>query len=603
MNKVHSPLCLLLTGALVIGCVEQSVAFNDAASDIQIIEAAGKVDSVTVYRGQALVTRRVEFGGAAGLKELIVTDLPAHAVATSLHAEAAPGVLIRSVRYRERPVPVDVRGEVEQLEQQITSLRDDLARAENQARSVAQRSAYLDRLEQFSGDGAMKDLSHGVLDAASLKELSAYLFEQRDALAQESMEITFMQRDLKAQIDLLQRELRTLGARSTRTAREAVILVDAQRAGNAHVDLFYLVDRATWTPSYTVRGDLRQSQVLIEYFASIEQTSGEDWSNVNMTLSTATPSLVSRAPVLTALQVQLQPMAAAPPAPPAGRRELLMQQRGAERERAAAGGGGGGGGGGGLFGDPGKSFESYDYQMNTIADQMQLLELTGRDRSPREPVVVADEGHSVTYTIAGRTSLPSRSGQQLIQIAATPLAGEFYQVAIPVLTTYVYEEAAVSNRTGHVLLAGPVSTYAGGQFVGHSSFDDTAAGEAMTIGLGINSLVRSERNVLKQDERIQGGNRVVDITYRLTVQNFGDEPAAIRLKDRLPQVRPNEIKLTIVDDGAANGQVRRHVHDAASGILTWDVQVPAGATGADALAVDYTIRLEYDRTMTIAGIR
>ena len=170
------------------------------------------------------------------------------------------------------------------------------------------------------------------------------------------------------------------------------------------------------------------------------------------------------------------------------------------------------------------------------------------------------------------------------------------------LTTYVYEEAVIDNRTGYVLLAGPVSTYADGQFVGHSSFDDTAIGEPMTVGLGINSLVRSERHVLNQDERIQGGNRVVDITFRLTLQNFSDQPMPVRLKDRLPQVRPEEIRLTVLDDGSKHEQVQDHQYDADAGIMSWDVIVPAGATGADALAVDYTIRLEYDRQMTLAGM-
>jgi hypothetical protein len=45
-------------------------------------------------------------------------------------------------------------------------------------------------------------------------------------------------------------------------------------------------------------GALMREPVPVEYNASIEQMSGEDWSDVRMTLSTATPSLVARAPEL-----------------------------------------------------------------------------------------------------------------------------------------------------------------------------------------------------------------------------------------------------------------------------------------------------------------
>ncbi len=606
MNSLNTPLCLFLSAMLIVSCVEQSSASDvAAAAPLEVIETSGNVDHVTVYRGQALVTRRVEFGGDAGLKELVITDLPEYALPTSLHAEAPQGVRIRSVRYRERPVRADVRDEVKQLETKIATLRDELAKAESSAVTIASKSAYLDKLEQFAAAGSIKDLSHGVLNADSLKELSAYLFQQRESLAEENLSVTFTRRDLQNEIELLQRELRTLGARSSRTARETVIIVDSQRGGNTHVDLYYLVNRANWTPSYAVRGDVDGSTLNVEYFASIEQTSGEDWGNVNMTLSTATPSLVARAPMLAALSVKLQPAAAAPPGPPGARSELLAMQRGAERDRAQAADQSSrafsGGGGGSLFGEP-VPHGAHDDKLNMIADQIQLLEYTGGGDLEPELTAPTNEGHSVTYSIAGRTSLPSRSGQQMIQIAAAPLAGEFYKVAIPVLTSYVYEEAVVSNRTGYVLLGGPVATYAGGQFVGHSSFDETAIGENMTVGLGINSLLRSERYVLNQDERVQGGNRVVDITFRLSIQNFGEQPTVIRLKDRLPQVRPNEIKLTIIDDGANHEQVRRHTHDQVDGIMIWDVEVPAAATGAEAISVDYTIRLEYDRQMTIAGM-
>ena len=43
-------------------------------------ETRGVVSAVTVYRGQALVTREVPIGGASGMREVVVTDLPAQVV-------------------------------------------------------------------------------------------------------------------------------------------------------------------------------------------------------------------------------------------------------------------------------------------------------------------------------------------------------------------------------------------------------------------------------------------------------------------------------------------------------------------------------------------
>ena len=71
---------------------------------------------------------------------------------------------------------------------------------------------------------------------------------------------------------------------------------------------------ANWTPSYNVRSDAEQKDVRVEYYASIQQMSGEDWPDVGMTLSTATPSLVAKAPVLMPLTVALMREVATPPA-------------------------------------------------------------------------------------------------------------------------------------------------------------------------------------------------------------------------------------------------------------------------------------------------
>src|ERR1700686_1511857 len=84
----------------------------------------GRLDEVTVYRGQALVTRLVEVPGAAGLREVIVTELPEHVQPASIYAESADGVEVRSVLYRIRPVEQDVREEVRKLDEQIRSVQD-----------------------------------------------------------------------------------------------------------------------------------------------------------------------------------------------------------------------------------------------------------------------------------------------------------------------------------------------------------------------------------------------------------------------------------------------------------------------------------------------
>ena len=556
------------------------------------IETAGTIDAVTVYRGQALITRTVQSTGEGGLRELVVTDLPAQIVPGSLFAEGTGNAEIRSVRYLERPVTQDVREQVREIEGRMRALRDELQTVERRLRSIEEQRAYMAKLEQFAAPTASSDLSKGVLDAAALRELTLFIREQRSELADAQLAQEFQQRDVRAAIEQLQRELNTLGSTSARTAREAVVLINAPGAGDASVQLHYLVNRATWEPSYTVRGNAGQGRIGVEYYASIQQTSGEDWSNVSMTLSTATPSLVALAPRLTALPISLQQQAGPPRDGLMDNRMLITQRAELDRARGQSDFGGGGRSGAAEYG-------RFDDQMNELAGQIQLNEMLGFGDTGHA-AITTNEGLSVSYRLGSRSSLPSRSDRQLIQIASMPMEGDFYKLAIPVLTSYVYDEASTTNRSEHVLLAGPVSTYANGSFVGHSTLSDTTIGEQMKLGFGVNSSFRSDRQLVHQEESVQGGNRVVDVTYRLTIENFSDAPTVIRLLDRLPQVKQNEIKLTILNDGVSgDADVRHHAHDRAEGILRWDVEVPANAIAEHAMVIEYTLRLEYDRQMTI----
>ena len=215
-----------------------------------------------------------------------------------------------------------------------------------------------------------------------------------------------------------------------------------------------------------------------------------------------------------------------------------------------------------------------------------------------------DEGVSVTYQLNGRTTLPSRADQQLIQIASLPMKAEFYKLATPVLTSYVYNEAAVTNTSQMVLLAGPASGYLAGQFVGHGDIPTVAIGENFTVGFGIDSSLRAGRELVEKTEAVQGGNRDVDFVYRLSIENFGATAAKVRLLDRLPVAKANEVRVELTSEGSVklSADSRYQQIERKKGILRWEVEVPAQAIGPQAFGLEYKLRLEYDKQMHIGGM-
>jgi hypothetical protein len=575
------------------------------------VAAKAKVDAVTVYRGQALVTRNVELPAGAGLSELVVTDLPGRIQPGSIFAEGSDGVEVRSIRYRERAVAQDVREEVRKLDQDIQALNDKIATNQKQMQLLSEQRVYLDKLDNFAAPTATIEMSKGVLNADQLKSLTNYQFETRRTIAESELKLQQEGRSLQEQATLLARQKGEVSGRSSKTVREAVVFINRERAGGS-LRLRYLVDGASWNPSYNVRTTTDRKSATLEYLASISQMSGEDWGDVSMILSTASPNLVAAAPTLTPLNIALS--SARPAGPVAANQPttwdyssvagaLRQQQANAEFQRNIAGNSA-------NFNMPIAQQMDLQFQndkaLNRVADQMQVLELVTRDSKSESRKPQVTEGIVVTYQLKSRTTLPSRSDQQLIQIDQLAMKNTFYKIAVPVLTSYVYDQADLTNNSPVVLLAGPVASYVGGQFVGSGAIDTVAVGQSFTVGFGIDSSLRANRERSEKTETTQGGNRIINFTYRLTIENFGDKPADVRLMDRIPlgkETASKETEVRVAFEEAENVKLSTDKEylqtERKKNLLRWDAPIPP-QKGSEAFALSYKVRLEYDKNLSLS---
>lgn len=604
------------------------IAAGGAVSD------EGRVTAVTVFQGQALVTREVDLPDREGLVELVVGGLPERLLPGSLYAEGPDGVEVRSVRTRVRPTDKSQRAEVQELEKRRAELTRRTQEMLVEQMLLRDRSEYLDSLEQFTAKTGAEELRHGVLNAETLTELTNLLFERREQVANRGLEITAEQNEIDQQLQLIARELATLTRGDDGSRREAVVFLNKD-AGAASVRLMYLVGGAGWSPSYNLRASEDGAQVTVEYNASVTQMSGEDWTDVAMTLSTASPSLVAEAPDLAPLRVRLTAPRQEAAETRQSKLDLLRRQKALATNRgnsafgkqpsdafyseakatgfesqlvnegvgARDGGLGGGGGFGAVYANSPEAVADTDRTLNRLADRVQLYDYTAprQTRTRREGPADAEsgrtEGVSVVYRLDGKTSLPSRSDNQLIQIASLGLDADTHRVATPVLTQYVYLQADLTNSTDTVLLAGPAATFLGDRFVGRGSVPAVSIGESFTVGLGIDESLRAGRELVDSSERVQGGNRLATLEYQLTLENFGDSETTVCLMDRLPLADGEAIKVTL-----SEAKPEADDRSKESGVVRWDVKVPANAIGDKFAEVRYAVTIEHDRSLTLTGV-
>ena len=127
-----------------------------------------------------------------------------------------------------------------------------------------------------------------------------------DAAARQRIRSAKLQlRDLDEQAEKVKAELAKVAtARKAHTELRAS--VHASAAGSATFSVEYQVTNVGWNWQYEARLDSQKKTVALVRQAQLQQGTGEDWSNIELTISTSRPSLNATTPALASLFLNLQ---------------------------------------------------------------------------------------------------------------------------------------------------------------------------------------------------------------------------------------------------------------------------------------------------------
>jgi Domain of unknown function (DUF4139)/N-terminal domain of unknown function (DUF4140) len=570
--------------------------------------APSRVTHVTVYQNNALVTRQVDVPDGAGTFELVVTPLPPQTVNGSLYSEGTDGLRVLTTRYRTRPIQEDTREAVRKLEAQLKTLQAEQQQLQGDIQVVEQNTAMLGKLEAFTGANLQHQTEKGALNSEAVLTLSKYVMDGRAEKARELVGLRQKAQDNQDKVQFAQRQLSDLAAGSSKTERDAVIIVDKRKAGPGTVRLNYLVDSASWRPQYKIRAGADKQPIQVEYLAAVIQQTGEDWANAQLVLSTAEPMLNASPPDLKTLEVAVvprpgpagQPMAGGgmglPPAPGMPGQSAGDYVKEAHRLRSQA-----------QREFAGNKPEEGGKIINEAAALEQAKDLLAtreeEAKQAREPRASCKEGPTVTYHLPVRLTVPSRNDEQVIEVARIELKPDYFYKALPVLTAHVYRLAIVTNTSAYVLLPGEATMYLGSDFVGRANLPLVAIGEQFTAGFGVDPQLQVVRQMTDKTRTTQGDNQVLKYQYRLLVSSYKTESVRLQLWDRLPHGDAEALSVSLVRSTPEVSTdplyVREHRPE---NLLRWDLTVEPGRSGEKALPVTYEFKVELGRQMRIHSI-
>ncbi|WFU42682.1 mucoidy inhibitor MuiA family protein [Bradyrhizobium sp. CB82] len=499
----------LATTSLVL--VTAAIALPSWAADL---DATSAIDAVTVYPDGASVTRVITLDLPPGDSTLVAKDFPLGLDTSSLRVEGEAGAKLTIGAIDARPPRAAPPVNLPELDKRIEALKDERADLQGAADAASARRKFAERFAEASPAGigekgeARPMTEWRAAFSAVAEEIATADTAIRDAMRK--------QREIDRQIAQLEADR----AAKSPSKLEVRVEIASAAATKATLRVTYNVRNARWAPLYDARLDTgardHKPQLELVRRAEITQSTGEDWSNVSLGVSTVRVSRGGSAPELNSLVVRYPQLAKplalgtasdmAMPAPPMTRQAQSPAMAKAE---------------------PAETRERADEQQaNAEIGDFQAV-----------------------YQIAGRVSLGANEGAKSLLISTMTVTPDLAIRAAPVVDPTAYLEASFKLADDTTLLPGKVAIFRDGVFVGRSRFSTAARTEAVRLGFGADDKVKIERSVIRQNEGTAGvisSSKTDARSFRTVIRNGHDFLIRISIEDQLPVSENEDIAVEVL---------------------------------------------------------
>jgi uncharacterized protein (TIGR02231 family) len=499
------------------------------------LEATSTVDAVTVYPDGASVTRVITADLSAGETTLVAKDFPPGLDVSSLRVEGSAGASLMigaiDARLPRAAPPVNLP----EIDKRIETLKDQRISLQDAIVSAAARHKFAERFAEAAPIGiGEKGEARPVAEWRAAFAAVADEIAIADAAIREAER---KQRDIDREIAQLEAD------RSTKPPGKLELRIDlaANAPTQATLKVTYAVRQARWAPLYDARLDtgskdhIKDHKPVLELVrrAEIVQTTGEDWSNVSLAVSTVRTARDGNAPDLSPLVVQY---------PPVRPLEHLMDST---RQRALA------------------SAPAASEPMPKRAEE-------------REAVAEVS-AFQTSFRIPGRVSVGANEGAKSLRISTATIDPDLVIRAAPVVDPTAFLEASFTQSEDAPLLPGRVSIYRDGMFVGTARMAAAGSDEQVRLGFGADDKVKIDRAVVKRNEGSAGlivtTAKTDERAFKTSVRNGHDFPVKIAITDQLPVSENEDIQVEMLP--STTPPTTTNVRDK-RGVLEWAFEAKPG---------------------------
>jgi uncharacterized protein (TIGR02231 family) len=378
-------------------------------------------------------------------------------------------------------------------------------------------------------------------DVAALREVDSFIRQRYSELDDRDMKRRVAKADLDVQLREAQSRIASLQGSPATASERVTVGVEMLAAGTLRIEFTYVIDDCRWRPVYSASLDSAKKQVTLSSMAAVTQSTGEDWHDVELSLSTSDPSERAEPPRLAARRL-------------AARRPALT----------------------GAVNDPVNGGPALDIPTATI-ENFRLVTggfnaEYGEQSSGVAESAVVETAYHVRYAVSGASTVMSDGDEHRVLLRTDVLPVSLACDAVPSLEPSAFVMASAKVPSLRPLLSGNVQVITDGEYVGHYVVAEHAPGSEVRLPFGSDRRVQVTRVMLpKGNETEDAGSKDIreSSAWTTTVENLRDDPVTVNVIEAVPVSDDSQIVVKLASTTTAGAK------EAADrpGVMTWTLEL------------------------------
>jgi uncharacterized protein (TIGR02231 family) len=551
--------CILPLNKMKINMKNQLLA---TALSVSALVASGqnerpvdsKITNVTVFLNKAQVTREVKTRLESGKTNLVVTGLTSQLDPQSIQVSGKGSFVILGISHQQNYLnEFNMPKGLKMLKDSVENLQKQLMLEQSQKEILNKEEQML--LSNQKIGGTTQNLT-----VTELKAMADFYRSRLGDIVSSRMRQDDKIKKINERMVKLNNQINNQNEMYGRNTSEIVVSISAEAAMAVDLEVNYVVANAGWYPVYDLRAINTKSPVQLSYKANVFQSTGEEWKNVKLKLSTANPNQSGLKPELSAWLLDFyQPIAYGlegrrKSAAPAARGYVSMDK-----------------------GEDMKTMSTLAPAAESVADYVSTIQTT----------------LNTEFDISLPYSVLSSSKPTVVDIRSYEMKSDYTYSVAPKLDNDVFLLARATGWEEFSLLPGEANIFFEGTFVGKSFIDPNNIKDTLSVSLGRDKRIVVKREKLKDltSRNFIGSTKKESYAYEISVRNTKAESIKIIVEDQVPVSQNTQIEVSLQDVGGAK-------FDKSKGKLVWELELKPNETRK----LIYKFEVKYPKDKQISGL-